>query len=93
MASSSSQPPQTSSSIWDKTKKTSKQWFDKVGVPVNKATNKLGAETFWPTSLDKEAEKAARILRSFCIDGFVSKENEKNKSEGKSLDKIPAEVQ
>ena len=29
-----------------------------------------GARAFWPTSLDKECDKAARILRSFCKDGF-----------------------
>ena len=73
-------------SKWEKTKKSSKSWFEKVGTPVNKLSNKLGAEAFWPTSLDQESDKAARILRSFCIDGFHS---EKNSSR---LDHIPAEV-
>lgn len=63
-----------------------KKWFEKVGAPVNKASNKLGAEAFWPTSLDKESDKAARILRSFCIDGFRPNSNDK------SLDRIPPEV-
>jgi hypothetical protein len=40
--------------------------FDKLGAPVNRLSNKLGAEAFWPTTLDKESDKAARILRSFC---------------------------
>jgi hypothetical protein len=81
-------------SMWEKTKASSKQWFDKVGVPVNKATNKLGAESFWPTSLDKESDKAARILRSFCIDGFVAKDHKKDEGSkhGKDLDRIPVEV-
>jgi len=39
---------------------------DKLGPPVNKLSNKLGSEAFWPTTLDKESDKAARILRSFC---------------------------
>lgn len=39
---------------------------DKLGAPVNKLSNKLGSEAFWPTTLDKESDKAARILRSFC---------------------------
>ena len=45
-----------------------KAWtlVDKLGAPVNKLSNKLGSEAFWPTSLDKESDKAARILRSFC---------------------------
>ena len=45
-----------------------KAWtlVDKLGAPVNKLSNKLGSEAFWPTTLDKESDKAARILRSFC---------------------------
>ena len=79
-------------STWQKTKDTSKNWFEKVGVPVNKAANKLGAEAFWPTSLDKESDKAARILRSFCIDGFVAKHDSNGDSKDKKLDMIPAKV-
>jgi hypothetical protein len=80
---------------WNKTKATTRTWFEKVGEPVNKLSNKLGAEAFWPTSLDKEADKAARILRSFCIDGFVSDPNETKKGKekkSKPLDHIPPEV-
>jgi hypothetical protein len=58
---------------WDKTKTGSKKgfdkvwgWADKLGAPVNRLTNKIGSEAFWPTTLDKESDKAARILRSFC---------------------------
>lgn len=86
--------PSSHASPWEKTKAKSKTFFDKVGEPVNKVTNKLGAETFWPTSLDKEADKAAHILRSFSLDGFAAwgkEEAEKKKKEGK-LDKIPPEV-
>ena len=82
-------------SIWDKTKANSKSWFEKVGVPVNKLSNRLGAEAFWPTSLDKESDKAARILRSFCIDGFMSEQGGGklgNEKKHKSLDHIPPEV-
>lgn len=66
-----------SHSTWEKTKVYSKRGFDKawhtldkLGNPVNRLSNKVGAEAFWPTTLDKESEKAARILRSFCKDGF-----------------------
>jgi hypothetical protein len=41
-------------------------WVDKLGAPINRMSNKVGAEAFWPTTLDKESDKAARILRSFC---------------------------
>lgn len=38
----------------------------KIAGPVNGFANKLGCEAFMPTSLDKECDKAARILKSFC---------------------------
>ncbi|KAL2257369.1 hypothetical protein VTK26DRAFT_261 [Humicola hyalothermophila] len=44
----------------------------KVAGPVNALAHKFGAEGFVPESLDKECEKAARILRSFCKDGIYS---------------------
>ena len=66
---------------WSTTKTTSKAGFDaawaaldKLGAPVNKLTNKIGSEAFWPTTLDKESDKAARILRSFVKDGFYADE-------------------
>lgn len=46
--------------------------IDKLAVPVNNFSNRLGSEAFWPTTLDKESDKAARILRSFCKDGFYT---------------------
>ncbi|KAF7561186.1 hypothetical protein G7046_g2940 [Stylonectria norvegica] len=58
---------------WDTTKTQSKKgfdkvwgWADKLGAPVNRLSNRIGSEAFWPTTLDKESDKAARILRSFC---------------------------
>ena len=80
-----------SETMWEKTKSASgtayskalkpgfdKAWkaLDKLGAPVNRLSNRLGAEAFWPTSLDKESDKAARILRSFCKDGFYNKVDE-----------------
>ncbi|KAL2157318.1 hypothetical protein VTH06DRAFT_6256 [Thermothelomyces fergusii] len=44
----------------------------KVAGPVNAFVNKFGSEGFMPESLDKECEKAARILRSFCKEGAYS---------------------
>lgn len=38
----------------------------KAAAPINALANKLGSQSFLPTSLDKESEKAANILRSFC---------------------------
>lgn len=59
--------------LWSKTKTQSKAgfdkvytWVDKLGAPVNRLSNKVGSEAFWPTTLDIESDKAARILKSFC---------------------------
>ncbi|KAK0664052.1 LAS seventeen-binding protein 3 [Lasiodiplodia hormozganensis] len=63
--------------MWQRTKQQGKVgfdkvwgWADKLGDPVNKLSNKLGSEAFWPMSIDKESDKAARILSSFCKEGF-----------------------
>ena len=94
---------------WETTKTTSKQGFDKawaavdkLGAPVNKLSNKIGSEAFWPTTLDKESDKAARILRSFVKDGFYTAEakdgesspRDPNSPRGKQrvVKKIPTEV-
>ena len=90
---------------WSQTKTTSKAGFDKIynvvdklGAPVNKLSNKLGSEAFWPTTLDKESDKAARILRSFCKDGFYVEQEaheasgDKPKGKAKVVKKIPTEV-
>ncbi|KAH8673144.1 hypothetical protein BGZ61DRAFT_361917 [Ilyonectria robusta] len=68
---------------WDKTKTQSKKgfdkawgWADKLGAPINRLSNRIGSEAFWPTTLDKESDKAARILRSFCKDGFYAEEED-----------------
>ena len=42
------------------------QWTVKAGAPINKVTNMLGSEAFWPDTMDQECNKAARILKSFC---------------------------
>lgn len=83
--------PETS---WEKTKRLSKKGFDKtwatvdkLGAPVNRLSNKLGAEAFWPMSIDKESDKAARILRSFCKDGFYAPESEVNTDENGKINR------
>ncbi|ROV87999.1 hypothetical protein VSDG_09178 [Cytospora chrysosperma] len=42
------------------------QWSTKASVPINKVTNRLGSEAFWPSTMEIECDKAARILKSFC---------------------------
>jgi len=91
-------------SSWEKAKHHSKAgfdkawgWAEKLGAPVNKFTNKIGSEAFWPTSLDKESDKAARILKSFCKDGFYTQQEQPSSVDGpkhkaKVLVKIPQKV-
>ncbi|KAF2169216.1 hypothetical protein M409DRAFT_64957 [Zasmidium cellare ATCC 36951] len=91
--------------MWEKVKVGSKSGFDKtwkaldkLGGPVNRLSNKLGSEAFWPTTLDKESDKAARILKSFCKDGFYAEEDRYDapqdgpKQKQKVVKKIPADV-
>ncbi|KAK3486938.1 uncharacterized protein B0T23DRAFT_423355 [Neurospora hispaniola] len=47
-------------------------WGTKAAAPINALANKMGSEAFLPGPMDKEVEKAARILRSFCKDGIYS---------------------
>ncbi|KAB8446234.1 hypothetical protein FH972_025216 [Carpinus fangiana] len=97
-------PQQPTKTFWSKAGTNSKAgfdklwgWADKLGAPVNKLSNKLGSESFWPTTLDKESEKAARILQSFCKDGFYEEELQAPaeggpKQKQKVIKKIPVEV-
>jgi lipid-binding SYLF domain-containing protein len=89
--------------MWSKTKTQSKvgfdkvyTWVDKLGAPVNRLSNKVGSEAFWPTTLDIESDKAARILKSFCKDGFYTDQdrpsNDGPKATQKVLKKIPSDV-
>lgn len=97
--------PAVSLPSWSTTKTTSKKGFDKawnaldkLGDPVNALSNKIGSEAFWPTTLDKESDKAARILRSFCKDGFYVEEEthtpskDAPKGKAKVVKKIPTKV-
>ncbi|KAK4099350.1 hypothetical protein N658DRAFT_430143 [Parathielavia hyrcaniae] len=62
-------------------------WAEKI-VPANRNSTttlaspptRYGRETYWPTSLDKECDKAARIIKSFCFDGFLSQESDQTES-------------
>ncbi|KAK1775434.1 DUF500 and UBA/TS-N domain-containing protein-containing protein [Copromyces sp. CBS 386.78] len=47
-------------------------WGTKAAGPINALANKMGSEAFLPGPIDKEVDKAARILRSFCKDGIYS---------------------
>ena len=43
----------------------------KSGDPVLNLDRSVAAESLWPATLEKETDKAASILRSFFVDGFI----------------------
>ncbi|KAM0465468.1 hypothetical protein ACHAPV_001519 [Trichoderma viride] len=71
---------------------------------INTETANLGAkrvqrEAFWPATLDLECDKAARILKSFCVDGyFAPTDNDAPASPSststgiKTLDQVPKKI-
>ncbi|KHN95527.1 DUF500 domain protein [Metarhizium album ARSEF 1941] len=43
-----------------------------AAAPINSLAHKLGSQSFLPETLDKECDKAAAILRSFCAKGVYA---------------------
>ncbi|SPO03637.1 uncharacterized protein DNG_06320 [Cephalotrichum gorgonifer] len=71
----------------------------KAATPINALANKLGSQSFLPTTMDKECEKAASILLSFCKDGAhgeghrpASPTAARSRSRDRAILKIPAKV-
>ena len=72
--------------MFEKIGKSGKSIFDKawagldryVGEPMNRAAGKLGIESVWPTTLDRECDKVARILRVFTLDGGLAVDEKLN---------------
>ncbi|XDG06609.1 hypothetical protein ABKA04_006224 [Annulohypoxylon sp. FPYF3050] len=78
-----------------------KGWADKIPSPVNRlSTSRLSRDAFLPATLDKECEKAARIIKSFCSDGFSTPDDRPGSpstyssahSSHKFLKKIPPRI-
>ncbi|KAK6954344.1 hypothetical protein Daesc_004311 [Daldinia eschscholtzii] len=76
-------------------------WADRIPSPVNRlSTSRLGRDVFLPATLDKECDKAARILKSFCSDGFSTPDDRpgtpstysSTQSSHKFLKKIPPRI-
>ncbi|KAI1828038.1 hypothetical protein F4861DRAFT_490410 [Xylaria intraflava] len=72
-------------------------WSDKIS---STRSSRQVKEAFWPATLDKECEKAARILKSFCSDGFATPEERPGspltyaspQSPARTLKKIPPKL-
>ncbi|KAI0548999.1 hypothetical protein F4679DRAFT_284836 [Xylaria curta] len=84
----------TSSHIRKNSVEKVRGWADKI---PSSRSSRLAKEAFWPTTLDRECEKAARILKSFCSDGFSTPDERPGsplthssmQSSSKILKKIP----
>lgn len=60
----------------------------KAAEPINAMANKVGSQAFLPSTMDKECDKAANILLSFCEDGAQSQ----TPTRSRALLKIPPSV-
>jgi len=73
-------------------------WGSKAAAPFNALANKMGSETFLPTTLDKECDKAARILRSFASKStpvnscHINTNNEPSLEDGIYSDIVPQQA-
>ncbi|KAB5535341.1 hypothetical protein GE09DRAFT_926500, partial [Coniochaeta sp. 2T2.1] len=58
-------------------------------APSSPVPTSFGREAYWPTTLDKECEKAARILKSFCTDGFLALEEKDSRPSSPTVSADP----
>ncbi|KXH64842.1 LAS seventeen-binding protein [Colletotrichum nymphaeae SA-01] len=74
------------------------RWSSKPPAPlttnalVSATTSRIGREAFWPATLDAECERAARILKSFCSDGFLAPLDDQPSSDPNAEPKTPARI-
>ncbi|KAL7796544.1 hypothetical protein V8C37DRAFT_372116 [Trichoderma ceciliae] len=66
---------------------------------ANMQVKRVQREAFWPATLDLECDKAARILKSFCVDGYFAPiENDAPASPSststgiRTLDQVPKKI-
>ncbi|PHH54145.1 SH3 domain-containing YSC84-like protein 1 [Ceratocystis fimbriata CBS 114723] len=53
------------------------------------SNGKFDSQQFWPAGLDQECNKAARILKSFCTDGYLAPLHDVDESESPHTDQPP----
>ncbi|KAK8051359.1 hypothetical protein PG993_002744 [Apiospora rasikravindrae] len=75
-------------------------WADKIPANNRLSGSRYGREAFWAGTLDKECEKAARILQTFCREGLVAPDDRpssptttsSNQTTSQVLKKIPPRI-
>ncbi|ROW13259.1 hypothetical protein VPNG_04805 [Cytospora leucostoma] len=66
------------SALWSSRERTKSLTGPHVGVnagTINALPNRQRPEDYWPSNLDRESEKAARILQAFCTDSYNARHN------------------
>ncbi|KAH8173079.1 las17-binding protein actin regulator domain-containing protein [Sarocladium implicatum] len=58
----------------------------KLSIASANGSPRVQRESFWPATLDQECDKAARILKSFCSDGYLAPLNPETPSSPLSSD-------
>ncbi|KAH8179148.1 las17-binding protein actin regulator domain-containing protein [Sarocladium implicatum] len=51
----------------------------KAAAPINQLAHKLGSQSFLPETMNKECDKAASIMQSFCKSGVYADPNKESK--------------
>lgn len=68
--------------------------LEPIGKGANKLAGRVGAESFWPTELaEGEIDKAARILRTFTLDGVQADDDADAEQHGGVSDSLGAQTQ
>ncbi|GKT85252.1 LAS seventeen-binding protein [Colletotrichum tofieldiae] len=73
------------------------RWSSKPPAPLTtaalaSATSRVGREAFWPATLDAECDRSARILKSFCSDGFLAPLDHVPNADANAEPKTPARI-
>ncbi|KZL65354.1 las seventeen-binding protein, partial [Colletotrichum incanum] len=73
------------------------RWSSKPPAPLTtaalaSATSRIGREAFWPATLDAECDRSARILKSFCSDGFLAPLDDVPNTDANAEPKTPARI-
>ncbi|GKT48526.1 short chain dehydrogenase asqE [Colletotrichum spaethianum] len=73
------------------------RWSSKPPAPLTtaalaSATSRIGREAFWPATLDAECDRSARILKSFCSDGFLAPLDDLPNTDANAEPKTPARI-
>ncbi|KAM5348068.1 hypothetical protein ACJ41O_007892 [Fusarium nematophilum] len=62
--------------------------LSRINTAAANANGRVQREAFWPSTLDRECEKAARILKSFSTDGYLVPQEEEDESQSPTTEPL-----